>query len=101
MRVNRTLVRYRVEAIDSGGRSVMTPYADDPQPNFAYFVYDGPAPWRGAIHAKSLGGLNKVQTYNFGQMRPLPVYNLAGAADGCRGFAVHSQQHAAWRLYGV
>ena len=75
-RIDRTLVRYRVEAVDAGGRSVMTPYADDPQPNFAYFVYDGPSPWRGAINARSLGGLSKVQTYNFGQMRQLPVYNL-------------------------
>ncbi len=76
MRLNRALVRYRVEAVDNGGHSVVTPYADDPQPNFAYFVYDGPAPWRGAVHEKSLGPLNKVQTYDFGQMRHLPVYNL-------------------------
>ncbi len=76
MHFNRALVRYRIEAIDSGGRSVVTPYADDPQPNFAYFVYDGPVPWRGAVHEKSFGPLNKVQTFNFGQMRPLPVYNL-------------------------
>jgi hypothetical protein len=77
MRVNRTLVRYRVEAIDSGGRSVMTPYSDDPQPNFAYFVYDGPAPWRGAINPDGRSSSKqRVQTYDFGQMRPLPVYNL-------------------------
>jgi hypothetical protein len=76
LRVNRSLVRYRVEAVDSGGRSVMTPYADDPQPNFAYFVYDGPAPWRGAINPKAFGLFRTVETYQFGQMRPLPVYNL-------------------------
>lgn len=76
MRFNRALVRYRIEAVDSAGRSIVTPYADDPQPNFAYFVFDGPVPWRGAIHEKSLGPPNKVQTYTFGQMRPLPVYNL-------------------------
>lgn len=75
-RINRMLVRYRVEAVDSGGRSVMTPYADDPQPNFAYFVYDGAAPWRGAINHKAVGPFRTVDTYNFGQMRPLPVYNL-------------------------
>jgi hypothetical protein len=76
MRVNRMLVRYRVEAVDSGNRSVMTPFADDPQPNFAYFVYDGPPPWRGAINPRGQGSAKWVLTYDFGQMRPLPVYNL-------------------------
>ena len=31
------------------GASVTVPYADDPQPNFAYFVYDGVPAWRGAV----------------------------------------------------
>jgi hypothetical protein len=41
LQTNRRLVRYRVTAIDSAGASVTGPYADDPQPNFAYYVYDG------------------------------------------------------------
>ncbi len=41
LQVNRRLVRYRITAVDALGASVRGPYADDPQPNFAYFVYDG------------------------------------------------------------
>ncbi|WP_442484142.1 lamin tail domain-containing protein [Aeoliella sp. SH292] len=38
---HRSMVRYRITATDTLGASVQGPYADDPQPNFAYFVYDG------------------------------------------------------------
>lgn len=38
LQTHRRLVRYRVTATDAAGRSVTVPYADDPQPNFAYFV---------------------------------------------------------------
>ena len=38
---HRRLIRYRIVATDGVGGSVTVPYADDPQPNFAYFVYDG------------------------------------------------------------
>ena len=41
MQTNRRLVRYRITATDSLGASVTAPYQDDPQPNFAYYVYDG------------------------------------------------------------
>jgi hypothetical protein len=35
------LVRYRIQAADTLGGSVTVPYADDEQPNFAYFCYNG------------------------------------------------------------
>ncbi len=76
MRLHRLLVRYRIEAIDNGGRSLVTPYADDPQPNFAFFVYDGVPVWRGAIMPKGPNGKGQYYDYNFGLMRPLPVYHL-------------------------
>ncbi len=38
---NRTLVRYRIRAVDTAGASILAPYADDPSLNFAYFVHDG------------------------------------------------------------
>lgn len=75
-RRHRELVRYRIEAIDAGGRSIVAPYADDPQPNFAYFVYDGIPTWRAAIVANSGGDLGRVRDYDFTQMRSLPAYHL-------------------------
>lgn len=59
---HRHLVRYRIVATDSTGRSLRVPYADDPQPNFAYFVFDKPAPYLGK--------------YDFDKLRPLPLCQL-------------------------
>lgn len=39
LQTHRRLVRYRVTAEDGLGAAVTAPHADDPQPNFAYFVY--------------------------------------------------------------
>lgn len=47
LQTNRRLVRYRITATDTLGASIRGPYADDPQPNFAYFVYDGIPSWTG------------------------------------------------------
>ncbi|MCB0043938.1 MAG: lamin tail domain-containing protein [Caldilineaceae bacterium] len=69
---HRYLIRYRVRAEDSRGNGVSAPYFEDPQPNFAYFVYDGLPPWRGSVD----GNLNAAVTYDFDQMRSLPVYHL-------------------------
>lgn len=73
---HRRLIRYRIRATDAGGASITVPYADDPQPNFAYFVYDGVPIWQGA--AKPGGGLplGELVSYDFSQMRPYPVYHL-------------------------
>jgi len=38
---NRTLLRYRITAVDSLGTGVTVPYGDDPSLNFACFVSDG------------------------------------------------------------
>lgn len=75
-RLHRHLVRYRVSAIDHGGRSVLVPYGDDPQPNFAYFVYDGIPIWHGAIRPGAADIQGQVQAYDFNTMRPLPVYHF-------------------------
>ena len=40
VQVHRRLIRYRLVAEDGLGGRVEVPYADDPQPNFAYYVYD-------------------------------------------------------------
>ncbi|HEY3392833.1 MAG TPA: lamin tail domain-containing protein, partial [Lacipirellulaceae bacterium] len=48
LQTHRRLVRYRVRATDELGAAITAPYADDPQPNFAYFVYDAIPDWTGA-----------------------------------------------------
>ena len=45
---NRSLIRYRIRVEDGAGNGVLVPYADDPQPNFAYYCYDGVPSWSGA-----------------------------------------------------
>ena len=77
VQLHRRLVRYRVTATDSGGRSVTVPYADDPQSNFAYFVYDGVPAWRGAIEPGSKDP-PRAAVVEFGAdvMHRLPVYHL-------------------------
>ena len=49
LQTNRRLIRYRISAEDTPGAAIAVPYSDDPQPNFAYFVYDGTPDWSGAI----------------------------------------------------
>jgi hypothetical protein len=79
---HRHLVRYRISAVDGGGRSVSVPYSDDPQPNFAYFVYDGTPPWYGAIEPGAPNERGQVVAHDFNAMRPLPVYHfLAQRSD--------------------
>ncbi|MFH1755496.1 MAG: lamin tail domain-containing protein, partial [Candidatus Latescibacterota bacterium] len=72
IQVHRRLVRYRITFTDSGGRSLIVPYMDDPQPNFAYFVYDGVPDWYGAIRP----GATSVVRYGTDVMCSLPVYHL-------------------------
>jgi hypothetical protein len=72
LQTHRRLVRYRILATDTTGQSVLVPYSDDPQPNFAYFVYDGIPSWRGA----SRPGSTSVQQFSEEVMRQLPAYHL-------------------------
>jgi len=73
----RRLVRYQVAATDGLGASVTVPYADDPQPNFAYFVYNGVPTWGGAIQPGSSDRTkNQRVVYDFDAMPALPVYHL-------------------------
>ena len=74
---HRNLIRYRIRAGDRLNYQITVPYGDDPQPNFAYFVYDGEPAWSGAID----GGAAKRATYDFDKMRPLPVYHLIASKE--------------------
>lgn len=69
---HRRLLRYRITASDQTSRSVRVPYADDPQPNFAWFVYDGVPSWRGA----SQPGTTPVRDFGADVLSRLPIYHL-------------------------
>ncbi|MHC4157658.1 MAG: lamin tail domain-containing protein [Planctomycetota bacterium] len=77
IQTNRRLIRYRITVEDTLSNSIKVPYFDDPQPNFAYFVYDGVPSWSGAIEPNSADP-NKAQVFTYGTdvMRSLPVYHL-------------------------
>jgi hypothetical protein len=76
IQIHRRLIRYRIEVTDNIGNSLLVPYADDPQPNFAYFVYNGVPPWRGAIRPGDDGPMGEVVEYGTDVMNSLPVYHL-------------------------
>ena len=72
VQTHRRLVRYQIIVLDGLGYAITVPYADDPQRNFAYFVYDGVPAWRGAVQP----GVTPVVEYPPEVMRSLPVYHL-------------------------
>jgi hypothetical protein len=72
IQVHRRLLRYRITVTDSGGLGLMVPYTYDPQPNFAYFVYDRVPAWNGAVRP----GVTSVFKYGTDIMSSLPVYHL-------------------------
>ncbi len=69
---NRTLMRYRITARDTLGASITVPYADDPQPNFAYYVYDGVPSWTGSARP----GVSPAVEYDSELLTSIPVYTL-------------------------
>ncbi|MDE0819852.1 MAG: lamin tail domain-containing protein, partial [Opitutales bacterium] len=69
---HRHLVRYRITAKDAKGATVTTPMADDSQPNFAFFCYDGVPSWQGSARP----GHTSVVTYSKELLESLPVYHL-------------------------
>jgi len=74
---NRRLVRYRVVAVDADGSGVELPYADDPVPNFAYYVWAGPPAWTGAMRP----GQTPAITFSGEFQRTLPIFTLLANAD--------------------
>ncbi|WP_035609755.1 CotH kinase family protein [Haloferula sp. BvORR071] len=72
VQTNRRLVRYRVNFADAQGNSATVPYADDEQPNFAYYVYNGLPAWQGAFRP----GTTPLQTFEPSMLDDLPVYTL-------------------------
>ncbi|HUU93619.1 MAG TPA: lamin tail domain-containing protein, partial [Phycisphaerae bacterium] len=72
VQVNRRLIRYRITATDTLGASITGPYDEDPQPNFAYYVYDGVPAWTGSARP----GVEPVVEYSSALLESLPVYTL-------------------------
>ena len=68
---HRRMMRYRINFEDNAGTSDTAPYADDKQPNFAYFVYDGVPGWSG-----SFAPGNSVENFPSTLMDDLPIYHL-------------------------
>jgi len=84
---NRTLVRYRIEAQDTGNRAVRVPYADDGSLNFACFVYDGVPPYTASRHSVHPEGPGHV--YSSEIMTSIPVYILITRSEDiyqCNGY---------------
>ncbi len=72
IQIHRRLVRYRITVSDRLANRVQTPYADDTQGNFAYFVYDGVPEWTGADRP----GETEPVTYGTDITRSLPAFHL-------------------------
>ena len=72
VQTNRRLVRYRITFADDQGNLATVPYADDEQPNFAYYVYSGLPSWQGAFRP----GTTPLQTFTPALLDDLPVYSL-------------------------
>ena len=76
VQMHRRLIRYRITVTDAGNRSVRVPYADDPQPNFAYFCYDGVPAYTGAAKPGDAGSNGVPFTVGAEEMNRIPVYQL-------------------------
>jgi len=72
VQVHRRLIRYRITATDTLGAAATGPYAGDPQPNFAYFVYDGVPSWTGSAQP----GVEPAVEYSSDLLDSLPTYTL-------------------------
>lgn len=71
VQTHRRLVRYCLTATD-GTSSIRVPYADDEQPNFAYFVYDGFPSWTACNQPPSSAATN----FPASLLNTLPAYHL-------------------------
>lgn len=102
VQTHRRLVRYQIVVADALGNSVQIPYADDEQPNFAYFVYNGVPDWSGALRPSSFSGspATPVQTFPASVINSIPPWHLiANSSD-----VINSQYNSGYdarRLYGT
>ena len=84
LQTNRSLVRYKISFADALGNAQTVPYADDDQPNFAYFVYAGVPAWTGALRPSAFNGFPATasQTFPSSMLQSIPPFHLiANATD--------------------
>lgn len=85
---HRRLVRYRVRS--GATRKVIAPDEEDKQGNYAYFVYDGVPPWKGAIHPKAgAAQFRQPVTFSSEALQRVPVYHFISSKA--------SVEQATWR----
>ncbi len=77
---NRRLIRYRITATDKTSAAVRLPYADDPSPNFAYYVWNGPTAYTAAV----MPGRTPPITFPAEFLRTRPTFTLLAAAEDVR-----------------
>ncbi|MCK4999163.1 MAG: lamin tail domain-containing protein [Anaerohalosphaera sp.] len=102
MQINRRLIRYRITVEDNTQQYMRVPYADDPQPNFVYFCYDGVPAWSGAIKPDDSGPLGQVVEYGTDVMASLPVYHLISRnsdVNNCQWNSAYN--NGDFRFYGT
>jgi hypothetical protein len=93
LQVHRRLIRYRIRVADALGNELTVPYPDDPQPNFAYFTYDGVRSWTGAVRPGDGGSMGVPFTVSEEGMNRLPVYHLISRRESV-------EYATGWRLAG-
>ena len=97
-RIHRNLIRYRITVEDNKGNSITVPYADDTQPNFAYFVYDGVPAWTGAVQP----GVTEPVVYDRDVMNSIPVYHLISSKSDVENATWYSRYTGSeYRWYGT
>lgn len=74
---HRHLIRYRIAVVDTLGASAQVPYEDDPQHNFAYFVYDGVPDWTASIRPRRTPEV----THKLSEFNSLATYHLLTTQD--------------------
>lgn len=86
---HRVLVRYRLHVQDKKSNAVTLPYSDDPQPNFAYFCYNGIPAWLGSNRVNG-----KKETFSSDIMQSLPTYHLIAKSSD----VTNSQYNSAYDM---
>ncbi len=76
VQTHRRLIRYRIRSWDGALAHIRVPYADDDQPNFAYFCYDGVPSWTGAVQP----GVTAASTFNAATMSKVRAWHLLSDA---------------------
>lgn len=77
LQTHRRLIRYRITTSDMLGASVRAPYADDPQQNFAYFVYDGVPDYTASLRP----GVEPNVVYSGEALDDIATYHLLANAN--------------------